>query len=286
MVEGRGLADRPDPEDAASAAALRPRDESTEFLLKSLRDLEHERAAGDLDDDDYVSLRDDYTARAAAALQAEQRGQAPPVPLPSTRSGTQRILIGLGVIGFALLSGVLVAQAAGRRQSDQGITGDIVLTPTQAAGRCINLTVEGQLVDAVPCYQRVLDDDPDNAVAHTYLGWTLVLTARGAGDSLPDETRADVYLEARRQLDAAVDADARYADARAFQVVVAVWEGRFDDAAAQLEAFDRLDAPADMRSLVDGQREAIAVGLAASAGSPPSGSLPGDPTTTSTAPSG
>ena len=41
-------------------------EETTEFLLQSLRDLEREREAGDIDDDDYRALHDDYTVRAAA----------------------------------------------------------------------------------------------------------------------------------------------------------------------------------------------------------------------------
>ena len=41
-------------------------EEEREFLLRSLRDLEREREAGDIDDDDYRTLHDDYTARAAS----------------------------------------------------------------------------------------------------------------------------------------------------------------------------------------------------------------------------
>ena len=37
-----------------------------DFLLRSLDDLEAERAAGNVDDDTYRTLHDDYTARAAA----------------------------------------------------------------------------------------------------------------------------------------------------------------------------------------------------------------------------
>mgnify|MGYP006292610163 CR=1 FL=1 len=42
--------------------------EERDFLLESLRDLERERQAGDIDDDDYVTLRDDYTVRAARII--------------------------------------------------------------------------------------------------------------------------------------------------------------------------------------------------------------------------
>jgi hypothetical protein len=62
------------------------RDERTTFLLESLRDLEREHEAGDIDDADYEALRDDDTARAAAALRAEQRGKTPPTPVKQRRS--------------------------------------------------------------------------------------------------------------------------------------------------------------------------------------------------------
>ena len=45
-------------------------EEERDFLLRSLDDLEREREAGDLDDADYATLKDDYTARAAGVLRA------------------------------------------------------------------------------------------------------------------------------------------------------------------------------------------------------------------------
>ncbi|MDQ6616327.1 MAG: hypothetical protein M3083_16690, partial [Actinomycetota bacterium] len=41
-----------------------------EFLLRSLADLDAEYEAGDIEEKDYRSLTDDYTARAAAVLRA------------------------------------------------------------------------------------------------------------------------------------------------------------------------------------------------------------------------
>lgn len=262
----------------AGATGPPGRDESTDFLLQSLRDLDQERAAGDIDEDDYVALHDDYTARAAAALRAEQRGQAPPVPPAPRRTWLQRVLVLLGVAGFAVLCGVLVAQAAGRRESGEGITGEVTTTPTQAARRCINLSTQGEYVDAIPCFQEVLEADPDNVVARTYLGWTLVLTARQAGDALSGEQLTELYVQARTQLDRAIETDPRYADARAFQVILAVGEGRFEEAQRQLDLFDELDAPADVQRQVDTQRTLIEEGLEDQEG--------GATSTSTTAPSG
>jgi len=243
------------------------RDERTAFLLQSLRDLEAEHAAGDLSDEDYEALRDDYTARAAAALRAEEKGKAPPTPVRRRRTPGQWALIVAGIVGFAVLAGVLVAQASGERRRGEGITGEVPPTPTQAAGECIELTIQQQqggevaTDEVLGCYRRVLEDDPDNPVAHTYLGWTLFLTAQQAAEVLEDDELADLFVEAHRQLDLAVEADPRYADARAFQVVLAAREGRYEDAAEHLAVFDDLDAPADMAVLVDGVRREIADAL-------------------------
>src|SRR5437773_2437915 len=50
--------------------ALAGLEEQRRFLLQSIRDLDREHAAGDLDEEDYRTLKDDYTARAAAVLRA------------------------------------------------------------------------------------------------------------------------------------------------------------------------------------------------------------------------
>ncbi|MGQ0521647.1 MAG: tetratricopeptide repeat protein [Actinomycetota bacterium] len=55
---------------------LRGLEEDRDHLLRSLDDLEEERAAGDIEEADYLALRDDYTARAAATLRALAQGRA------------------------------------------------------------------------------------------------------------------------------------------------------------------------------------------------------------------
>jgi tetratricopeptide (TPR) repeat protein len=73
-------------------------EEEREFFLRSLRDLEAERDAGDIDDVDYRSLRDDYTVRAAevvrrlAALEGgvahgDAAAVSPPAGAPSAPAG-------------------------------------------------------------------------------------------------------------------------------------------------------------------------------------------------------
>lgn len=258
----------------SSAAGPGPEEhgETTAFLLQSLRDLEREHEVGDLDDDDYRTLHDDYTARAASALRAERRGAAPPPSSPARRSAGQWVLIVAGIVGFAVLAGVLMAQASGERRAGEGVTGEVTLTPTQAASECITLSSalragQTDTQTVLDCYRDVLEDDPGNPVAHTYLGWTLYITAQQAAEALDREQLVDLYVEARRQVEQGAEADPRYADARAFLVILAVNEGRYEEAAAQLEVFDSLDAPADMVALVADLRQEIADGLAAEDGS-------------------
>ncbi len=52
-------------------------EEERDFLLRSLDDLDAERAAGNIDDETYERLHDDYTARAAIAVRAMQGGGTP-----------------------------------------------------------------------------------------------------------------------------------------------------------------------------------------------------------------
>src|ERR671910_13970 len=51
-------------------------EEQRDFLLRSLADLEREHRAGDVDDHDYATLKDDYTARAARTIRAIEAHQA------------------------------------------------------------------------------------------------------------------------------------------------------------------------------------------------------------------
>ena len=53
--------------------------EEREFLLTSLADLEREFAVGDVADDDYVSIKDSYTARAAIIIRELSDNEQPKV---------------------------------------------------------------------------------------------------------------------------------------------------------------------------------------------------------------
>ena len=57
------------------------------FLLRSLRDLDAELAAGDVDDGDYETLRDGYTKRAADVLRDIEEGKAAPAAARAAAAG-------------------------------------------------------------------------------------------------------------------------------------------------------------------------------------------------------
>jgi tetratricopeptide (TPR) repeat protein len=195
--------------------------EEREFLLGSLRDLEAERAAGDIDDADYVALRDDYTARAAAAL----RGDAVTEPVPRRRpSWRRRGVAAVAVVGLGVLAGELLARTAGERVAGEQATGSIRSTPATAAERAKALFDEGKLVDAIKGFDAILEKDPDNPEALAYHGWIVHLA--GLSD------------DAMSWLDRAIAADPTYPFAHFFKALVLL-QARNDPKGAipELEAF-------------------------------------------------
>src|SRR3954471_16689338 len=101
-------------------------EEERSFLLRSLRDLEREHEAGDLDDDDYRALKDDYTARAAGVLHAIDEGRPLPVPAPpASRRRWRVVAVAVGVVVFGALTGELLARVAGERTPGGQVSGSI-----------------------------------------------------------------------------------------------------------------------------------------------------------------
>jgi tetratricopeptide (TPR) repeat protein len=242
--------------------------ESVEFLRRSLIDLDAERAADDLSAEDYARLHDEYTLRLARALRGDagavNAGQsthaaAMPAGGDQASGGTAAVAAGratgsgtrdrrwlrpaawvLFVLALAVGGGVLVARSSGSRTSGESLTGDIREGLTSRLDQCLELSQGGQALDAVKCYDGVLKDQPSSVEALTYRAWTLV--------RIGDPRLVQVALG---NLDQAVALDPTYADARVFRAVVLRDQGRIDDARADLAAFDALNPPQMMRSLVD-----------------------------------
>ena len=215
------------------AALERERD----FLLRSLDDLDAERAAGDLDTSDHAALADDYTRRLAEVARSIDEERTAFDQVDTKLDTRQRVFTVIGIVVLAVLAGVLLGQASGFRSPDDSVTGDIRQSSAGLLAEADTLTREQRWPEAIEVYDEVLDVAPGNVEALTYRGW---LTAR-LGD---DET-------ALLDLSEAVAVDPTYPDARVFSAIVLDNQLRFTEAAAELAAFDSVDPPEDMLMLVE-----------------------------------
>lgn len=198
--------------------------EERDFLLASLRDIQRERDAGELAEDDYVALKDDYTARAAAVLRAMERGptRAGRRPPPARGSRSRRpLVVTLGVVlGVVALTAGALAAFSGQRRVGAPMTGSLPDSPQGLIAQALRLESQGKAADALKVYDQVLRADPRNVQALAYRGWLL----KRAG--LPDLAMA--------ALDQAVAIDSRYPDAHFFRGMV-LYQDRKDPGAAVVE---------------------------------------------------
>lgn len=213
-------------------------EEERDFLLASLRDLEAEHDAGDLEEDDYAALKDDYTARAAAAIRAieadEGRLAATAPPRPPGRTAAWVLATAVVLV----LAGVLVARAADQRTGSEGLSGEIRQTATGLLTQAQEQFAAGDVEGALATYDEVLAQSPTNVTALTYKAWV----GKQSG-ALSDE-------EALALLDEALAISADFADAQVFRAVVLNDLGRSEEAAEQLLALESADLPPFMAPLV------------------------------------
>lgn len=225
--------------------------EQRDFLLRSLADLEREHEAGDLEDEDFEALRDDYTARAAETLRAiEGQREVLGDQRPPRQLG-RSLLVGAGVLLFAVLAGLLAANAMGARKAGESASGGISVqeSTSQRANACstkINTDPDG----AFSCLQGVLDDDPTNAVALTWSAWQLSMSA----PSFDEPERSQYQALAAVRLEQAVASDPNYSYAWAFRAVVAYRNGRFAEAQEYLDDFKARNPSAQAAEVIEGQQ--------------------------------
>jgi hypothetical protein len=217
-------------------------EEQRRFLLRSITDLDREHQYGDVDDHDYETLRDGYTARAASVLRAIEAGQSE-APARRRRRPIVRAAWIVGTVLVASLAGWLVASASGQRLPGQSITGglpgdDVALKLAQARQL---LGVDP--TQAIIHYQQVLDLQPDNVEALTYKGWLIAQT---------DSTLTASGVALLRQ---AITVDPTYADPHCF---LAITSARFvqppdlDTARSEAQACLANDPPSQMIGMIQG----------------------------------
>lgn len=218
--------------------------EERDFLLASLRDLEREREAGDVTEDDYETLRAGYVARAATVARRLE-GIDAATPTVKSRVG-RRLAWAAVVVGFAVVAGILVARQSGQRLPGESFTGGIEQSTANqlATARALNFSDPGK---AIETYTEVLKVDPDNVEALTYRSWLLALTARDAEGDVKKLALATAVADLLR----AQAIDDSYPDSHCFLGIVYF---RFLEQAAlakpQIDACRVKNPPAEVESFV------------------------------------
>ena len=218
-----------------------------QFLLQSLRDLDREREAGDIDELDYVALRDGYTARAASVIAQLNSGEQ--VSREGPRHSARMKLIGIAVVVIVCASGIgwFMATQFGQRLPGQSLSGGIADSTASllSQARAINFTDPATAVDL---YSQVLKTDPDNIEALTYRAWLIALISRDASEDL----KVLAFATATEDLGRAIALDSRYPDSHCFLGII-----RFRIAAdakgakEELVVCQQLNPPAVVQEFVD-----------------------------------
>ena len=232
-------------------------EEERNFLLDSLRDVERERAAGDIDDADYATLKSGYTQRAADVLKAIEAGQSM-LKERAPKSRAKAIVVSCCVVLFACIAGWLVAAQSGQRLPGQTSSGGIEDSTASllSQARAINFSDPQK---AIEFYNQVVKLDPDNTEALTYRSWLIALIARDAADDI----KIVALAAATQGLEHAIEVDPNYPDAHCFLGIV-----RFRLAADAVGAKEQLDIcaasnpPAEVMGFVTSIIEEVNAALA------------------------
>ena len=266
-------------------------EDERDFLLRSLDDLETERVAGNVDDDTYRELHDDYTARAAATIRAMRDGvdaRPRPEPLPLRR----RALVTTAIVVFAVVAGVSLAAALGARLPGQTGSGNTGVGSSASSGGSAAATAaqlraqlraqlegavkrnpgdskarlafaeflerDGDPPGALEQYVEVARRDPTNAIAQAQAGRILYLTAQQTRDAAQAKQLLD---QSRARFDLSVSADPGYADVRYYRAVARL--DAFGDGAGAID-----DAQRYLVLAPSGQYGDVARRVLAQAGAP------------------
>jgi hypothetical protein len=243
------------PIDPDRLAAL---EDERRFLLRSLADLEREHDAGDVDEADYLALKDGYTVRAATTLRALEDDRAALPARPPADWRRRLIAAGVVLVSIAVVWWALSASSAQRLPGQQisGLDPRNELQVLMSQARAIQVR---DPASAAAIYAAVLEQEPLNAEALTYRGWTLALSVMGQ----TDEPAAAATLEqASESLLLAIETDPTYPDPFCFLGIVRY---RFyDEPELALTLLDGCLAggpPADVRGLVESLRDTVAAAI-------------------------
>jgi cytochrome c-type biogenesis protein CcmH/NrfG len=244
-----------------------------DFLLRSLDDLESERDAGNIDDETYRTLHEDYTARAAEVIRS-LRDDTEPVRVEA--GGTSRRTKVIAIVCIAAFVGVTaygLTRALSPRspgdtitgnsdsdtsgQSDEEILADLAQASADAPDSYdariayARMLLGSDLAQALREFDAAAELDPSQPEPPTYVGWINALAAR-ALDPGPD--RDALIARAHESLDQALALDPSYQDAYVYRALLN--STILNDPAAAIPDFQQFLrlAPPDhpMRALVEG----------------------------------
>ncbi|MEI7967067.1 MAG: hypothetical protein WCH94_05695, partial [Actinomycetota bacterium] len=150
-------------------------EEERRFLLDSLRDLERENAAGDIDDEDYRVLKNGYVHRAAQIIKVLEAGVDAREARP--RASLKRIVGVVAVVGLVAGSaGWFVAQQSGQRLPGQTLSGGVEDSTASMLSQARSLNFS-EPKTAIDLYSKILALNPDHVEALTYRSWLIALVA-------------------------------------------------------------------------------------------------------------
>ena len=231
-------------------------EEERRFLLESLRDLEREHIAGDIDDEDYRVLKNGYVHRAAQIIKVLEAGvdarEARPVASMKRKLG---VVATVALIAGA--SGWFVAQQSGQRLPGQTISGGIEDSTASmlSQARALNFSEPKTAIDL---YSKILALNPDHVEALTYRSWLIALVARDA----PDDMRILAFAAATQGLDRAIGVEPDYPDAHCFLGIVRFrLAGDAAGAKEQLDICAAMNPPAEVMGFVDSIRAEVDTAL-------------------------
>ena len=228
-----------------------------DFLLRSLDDLEDEREAGNVDDGTYQQLRDDYTARAAAAIRSLDEGTDLTPPDPPAASKLVRAFTVGGILVFALVGAFVLTRAVGQRRSGQTITGNSRVAsgpttnpdPGPALARAVSnspksydahiayaryLLQKRDYTDAIHEFGSSARLDPSQPEPPTYAGWAGALLAQQVTNP---KNQATLLAAALQRINEVIKDHPKYPDAYALKgVILFQFQG---DAKHSISAFQK-----------------------------------------------
>ncbi len=207
--------------DDGGASDINFADEQTEFLLKSLHELDQELEDGNLSSEDHEMLVRRYTRKLGSVTESKNAfitGNRQKRGFPM-----KALLWSLGVILLGLAAGITISQTSGNRSPGEGITGSIRKSVTsQISDAQLLLGNPDRWEEAIEIFNDVIEMEPSNVEAITYRAWLKYQSGAEVGDQI--KAWEEVLL-----------LEPGYSDALVFLSISLSNEGRYEEASIYLD---------------------------------------------------